>query len=89
MLPHVSYFNRDIAFKFYCDNQSAALLQRTRRFLSSTYRPGYGLLKNFCARFTSLHLARLATNLNAISRIISLVYLQLKNIHKIFIPDDS
>ncbi len=61
---------RDIAFKFYCDNQSAALLQRTRRFLSSTYRPGYASLKNFCARFTSLHLACLATNLNAISRII-------------------
>ncbi len=61
-------FNRDIAFKSYCDNQSAALLQRTRRFLCSTYRPGYASLKNFCARFTSLHLACLATNLNAISQ---------------------
>ena len=46
-------------------------LQRTRRFLSSTYRPGYASLKNFCARFTSLHFACLATNLNAISRIIA------------------
>jgi len=73
----MSLLNRDIAFKFYCDNQSAALLQRTRRFLSSTYRPGYASLKNFCARFTSLHLACLATNLNAISRLkyLGLIYL--------------
>jgi len=84
---------RDIAFKFYCDNQSAALLQGLLpNALSAANCPFVLRLCQLCVKaehwnarlparrsvsatfsLLLLHLACLATNLNAISRLIKTV----------------